>query len=84
MLYIILLPKYLTNEKYLVYLLFFFQFWNLRNLGDKFIEDNVIYEIPGVNTPYMYAGSYGSLFALHTEDMDLGSVNYLYEGKKYW
>lgn len=41
--------------------------------------------IPGVTQPYLYAGSWRSFFAWHTEDMDLHSVNYLHCGApKTW
>ena len=41
--------------------------------------------IPGVTSPYLYWGSWRALFAWHTEDYDLYSVNYLHFGApKTW
>lgn len=41
--------------------------------------------IPGVTTAYLYFGMWRSMFAWHTEDVDLYSVNYLHFGEpKSW
>lgn len=41
--------------------------------------------IPGVNEPYLYVGSWRADFAMHTEDLDLYSINYLHFGEpKSW
>ena len=41
--------------------------------------------LPGVSTSYLYFGMWRSLFAWHTEDCDLASVNYLHYGApKRW
>jgi len=41
--------------------------------------------IPGVTSPYLYFGAWRALFAWHTEDLDLYSVNYLHFGApKTW
>ena len=41
--------------------------------------------LPGVTNSYLYAGMWGSIFAAHTEDMNLLSINYLHAGApKYW
>ncbi|OQV24772.1 putative Lysine-specific demethylase 4B [Hypsibius exemplaris] len=40
---------------------------------------------PGVYTPYLYIGSWGSSFGMHPEDKDLYSLSYLHEGEaKFW
>jgi hypothetical protein len=42
-------------------------------------------KIPGVTTPYLYAGMFATVFCAHTEDMDLLSMNYLHAGApKLW
>ena len=38
-------------------------------------------EIPGINTPYLYVGSWKTMFGWHTEDYDLFSINFLHFGK---
>ncbi|KAL0482014.1 lysine-specific demethylase [Acrasis kona] len=61
--------------------------WNLQNLDTvlqkQFKKHNVC--IPGVNSPFLYVGSYKSTFCWHTEDMELYSINYLHFGApKTW
>ncbi|KAL1244117.1 Lysine-specific demethylase 4A [Trichinella spiralis] len=51
--------------------------WNISKLGtflDKIVSFN------GVTKPYLYFGMMKSMFAWHTEDMDLPSINYLHYG----
>ncbi|KAG7667735.1 hypothetical protein Ndes2526B_g01867 [Nannochloris sp. 'desiccata'] len=61
--------------------------WNLKRLKSilsQTLEDNDAV-IPGVTQPYLYAGSWRSFFAWHTEDLDLHSVNYIHTGApKTW
>ncbi|GAX29130.1 jumonji domain-containing protein 2 [Fistulifera solaris] len=46
---------------------------------------HVLDHIPGVTSPYLYAGMWGSVFCAHTEDMNLLSINYLHAGQpKFW
>lgn len=41
--------------------------------------------LPGVTTAYLYFGMWASVFAAHTEDKNLLSINYLHAGApKYW
>ena len=56
--------------------------WPLK--GDRLSETRM--RIPGLHWPYAYeAGeTFGASFAMHREDGDLLSINYLYEGDKYW
>ncbi|CAG0885049.1 unnamed protein product [Cyprideis torosa] len=57
--------------------------WNISRLGS--ILDNIDENIEGVNTPYLYFGTWKSTFPWHTEDMDLYSINYLHFGEpKFW
>jgi jumonji domain-containing protein 2 len=38
-----------------------------------------------VNKPYLYVGSWKTMFAWHKEDLDLGAINFLHYGKtKFW
>ena len=61
--------------------------WNISRLPG--ILNDVVKEhkirIPGVNTPYLYFGTWKATFAWHTEDMDLFSINYVHYGApKTW
>ena len=41
--------------------------------------------MPGITVPYLYIGGYGTVFAWHTEDLDMSSINYLHHGEtKLW
>ncbi|XP_029341376.1 probable lysine-specific demethylase 4B [Acyrthosiphon pisum] len=61
--------------------------WNINKLGTilDYVNEDYGNIIEGVNTAYLYFGMWKSLFAWHTEDMDLYSINYLHEGyPKTW
>jgi jumonji domain-containing protein 2 len=61
--------------------------WNVGNLGTLLTRTlaTIGARIPGVTSPYLYWGSWRALFAWHTEDYDLYSVNYLHYGApKTW
>ena len=63
------------------------QSWNLNKLPDllRVGPTALTEQMSGVNTPMLYFGSFRTLFCLHTEDMDLFSINYLhYGGSKQW
>ncbi len=58
--------------------------WNLGSLG-SLLDSCLTKSIQGVNQPYLYVGSWKTLFAWHKEDLDLYSINYLHMGKpKFW
>ena len=67
---------------------FFFtlQCWNFQSPDfpclTKIFNDQ---KSPGVYSPYLYLGSWGTSFGLHSEDKDLYSLNYLHDGaSKFW
>ena len=48
-------------------------------------DDEADLRLPGVTTAYLYFGMWASVFAAHTEDKNLLSINYLHAGApKYW
>ncbi|VVC37644.1 JmjC domain,JmjN domain [Cinara cedri] len=58
------------------------EIWNMNKLGsilDYLVDDSGV-KIDGVNTPYLYAGMWKSVYAWSTEDMDLYSINYIHHG----
>eukprot|EP01015_Nassula_variabilis_P037567 TRINITY_DN9970_c0_g1_i3.p1 TRINITY_DN9970_c0_g1~~TRINITY_DN9970_c0_g1_i3.p1 ORF type:complete len:332 (+),score=49.32 TRINITY_DN9970_c0_g1_i3:65-1060(+) len=58
--------------------------WNLRELN-TILDHGIDSKLPGVNVPYIYVGSWKTMFGWHTEDFDLPSINYLHLGKpKFW
>ena len=41
--------------------------------------------LAGVTIPYLYVGGFGTVFAWHTEDLDMSSINYMHSGSsKLW
>lgn len=60
-------------------------YWCLRKLDTLLNRMNIKGTIKGVNEPYVYIGSWKTMFGWHKEDMDLYSINYLHTGKsKFW
>lgn len=64
------------------------QLWNLSQFSGN---ESIIHAIdqnewlPGIHTPYLYIGMFGTSFAWHREDRNLCSINYLhYGGPKVW
>jgi jumonji domain-containing protein 2 len=58
--------------------------WNLGEL-DSVLSKGLPRVISGVNVPYLYIGSWKTMFGWHKEDLDLYSINYLHHGKpKFW
>ena len=56
--------------------------WSLAQLDSCL---HVLSSIPGVTSPYLYAGMWASVFCAHAEDMNLLSINYLHAGQpKLW
>ena len=59
--------------------------WNLSELDTPLERGLGGQHIPGVNFPYVYLGSWKTIFGWHKEDFDLYSINYLHKGKsKFW
>lgn len=54
--------------------------WNLSELKSVLSAGLPKY-IPGVSYPYLYVGSWKTMFGWHKEDMDLNSINYNHYGK---
>ncbi|MBW0499567.1 hypothetical protein O181_039282 [Austropuccinia psidii MF-1] len=59
--------------------------WNIANLDNLLTRWKLRKRIPGVNTPYLYFGTWRATFAWHVEDADLYSINYIHFGApKFW
>ena len=60
--------------------------WNLAELDPKFKAGITALNISsGISEPYVYLGSWRSMFAWHKEDIDLYSINYNHYGRpKFW
>merc|ERR1712232_651797 len=59
--------------------------WNLSRLTEQNILKYLAADVNGVTSSYLYFGMWKSMFAWHTEDMDLFSINYLHYGApKHW
>jgi hypothetical protein len=57
--------------------------WNVSELPS--LLDCLPDKVMGVNSPYLYFGSWKAMFPWHTEDMDLYSINYIHFGEpKQW
>jgi hypothetical protein len=57
--------------------------WNVNDLDNplKLMSK----DLPGISNAMLYFGSWRAMFAFHTEDMDLYSINYLHYGSpKSW
>jgi len=56
--------------------------WSIRHMDSCL---HVLSYVPGVTSPYLYFGMWASCFCVHTEDMNLLSINYLHAGApKLW
>jgi len=57
----------------------------LLTVDTQAAENEPDFRLPGVTTAYLYFGMWASVFAAHTEDKNLLSINYLHAGApKYW
>ncbi|KAI8442798.1 JmjC domain, hydroxylase-domain-containing protein, partial [Phakopsora pachyrhizi] len=59
--------------------------WNVANLDNLLNRLKLKKKIPGVNSPYLYFGTWRATYAWHVEDADLYSINYIHFGApKFW
>lgn len=59
--------------------------WDLRKLDSCLLDGLGKMTLDGINNPYLYYGSFRTMFAWHVEDLNLASINYQHGGKpKYW
>ena len=58
--------------------------WNVDKL--KTVLQHAGVDVPGVSSSMLYCGMWQALFAFHTEDLDLYSINYIHFGrpKSWW
>ena len=57
--------------------------WNFNHLRTRLndvVELSGSGPMPGVTTPFLYHGMFGSSFPVHIEDKDLSGLNYLHYG----
>lgn len=54
--------------------------WNLGKLS-SLLSKGLNEPLSGVNVPYMYVGSWKTMFGWHKEDLDLSAINYVHHGK---
>ena len=59
--------------------------WDLRKL-DSCLKDGMgDHVLDGINFPYLYFGSYRTMFAWHVEDYNMASINFQHYGSpKIW
>lgn len=59
--------------------------WDLRKLNSCLSDGLGKMNLEGITNPYLYFGSFRTMFAWHVEDLNLASINYQHSGKpKYW
>ena len=59
--------------------------WNQNELHTILNDGLGATKIYGINDPYFYFGAWRTVFAWHTEDLNLPSINFLHYGKpKFW
>jgi jumonji domain-containing protein 2 len=59
--------------------------WDLRNLDSCLHDGMGSKKLSGINTPYLYFGSFRTIFAWHVEDYNMSSINFQHFGSpKIW